>query len=395
MGLKRMFCDPVKYKILPYRHNYTRNGKIADTGFFIPAWRTVIHAMDERGVADENKAKAYYYKERERVKDDPEAYRSYCSEYCLVYEEAFDLGGNGIFDQALLAEANTNITILKSTPKVIRGNLIWKYKGNTSEPEGVVFKEDGSGDIYVTEPPVLDATGQPVKNLYVGGTDAIDLGVKDTSALTRNPSDFCQLIKKRVYGMGGDTYVCMYKKRPYDITAAYGNALRMLWWYGCKTNLEDSKIGFRSWLRDQKLDHRFLMKRPDYALGEKNRRHKSTLWGTPGNIKYIEHGLELIQQYVVKQWNQLCFIEMVEQLQNYSYEEKKKFDVVAAMIMAEIGDEDMYDKLVKQETDLPREWVDIGFYYDAYGRRRYGAVKDSGADVMRKEAIRHGWKWGV
>jgi len=40
----------------------------------------------------------------------------------------------------------------------------------------------------------------------------------------------------------------------------------MLWYYGCKANLEDTKITFRAYLRERKWDHKMLMKRPQYGL---------------------------------------------------------------------------------------------------------------------------------
>ena len=36
-GLARMFNNPLGYNVLPYKNQYTRDGKIAYTGFFIPA----------------------------------------------------------------------------------------------------------------------------------------------------------------------------------------------------------------------------------------------------------------------------------------------------------------------------------------------------------------------
>jgi hypothetical protein len=50
------------------------------------------------------------------------------------------------------------------------------------------------------EHPVKSSDGLDYKNLYVGGIDSIDIG-KDDSASVDNSraSDFCGLIKKRVF----------------------------------------------------------------------------------------------------------------------------------------------------------------------------------------------------
>jgi hypothetical protein len=39
-------------------------------------------------------------------------------------------------------------------------------------------------------------------NLYIAGIDSIDIGAKDTSENTDNPSKFCIVIKKRAFGLG-------------------------------------------------------------------------------------------------------------------------------------------------------------------------------------------------
>jgi hypothetical protein len=40
-----------------------------------------------------------------------------------------------------------------------------------------------------------------MRGLYVIGIDAIDIGASQTSDQTRDPSKFCIVVKKRVYGM--------------------------------------------------------------------------------------------------------------------------------------------------------------------------------------------------
>nr|DAU11604.1 MAG TPA: hypothetical protein [Bacteriophage sp.] len=40
-----------------------------------------------------------------------------------------------------------------------------------------------------------------LQNLYVAGIDGIDIGASQTSEDTKSPSDFCIVIKKRIFGM--------------------------------------------------------------------------------------------------------------------------------------------------------------------------------------------------
>jgi hypothetical protein len=60
-----------------------------------------------------------------------------------------------------------------------------------------------------------------MNNLYVAGIDGIDLGQQDTSEQTRDPSNMCATIKRRVHGMKAPMYVAYYLDRPQRIEEAY------------------------------------------------------------------------------------------------------------------------------------------------------------------------------
>ena len=53
-GLAELFSDPEAHGILPYKNNYTADGKIQYTGFFIPAYSFMLGSdfTDHRGVTD-------------------------------------------------------------------------------------------------------------------------------------------------------------------------------------------------------------------------------------------------------------------------------------------------------------------------------------------------------
>ena len=392
-GLKQLFLNPKTYMVLPYRNNHTNSGEYVLTGFFIPAWATVVDAMDHRGVVNEEKGKAYYLKSRKARADDPVDLIKHCAEFCFTHEEALSREGQNDFNQARLATQRAEIEHLKRVPKPSKGYLHWVYKGSDSNDiVGVRWEENPLGDIEIAEHPIMDQDGLPIKNLYIGGIDSIDLGVSDS---TEGESKFCIVIKKRTLGTGGNQYVCMYLKRPNDVREAYGTAARILWYYGCKANLEDTKIAFRTWLREKRWDSKMLINRPQYALSDQRKRN-ATLWGTPATVKMIMHGLELVRDYIEDYCQNINYIEMIDQLQRYSYENKTKFDVVAAMCMAEIGDEDMYNLVAKSSDTPKREWNDIGYYFDNKGVRHYGIVpkhQHANTDIVN-ELKRQGYKFG-
>lgn len=68
------------------------------------------------------------------------------------------------------------------------------------------------------------------------------------------------------------------------------------------------------------------------------------------------------------------FIEMITQLLRYTDKDKRKFDFVAAMGMAELGDEELSLKKPKAQETENNQFQDFGYYYDSNGRKQYGLV---------------------
>lgn len=82
------------------------------------------------------------------------------------------------------------------------------------------------------------------------------------------------------------------------------------------------------------------MSRPEYAVSIKvKKRPTKRLIGVPGTESVIKHGLELISGFLADYYYTIDYPEMLEELLKYTYENKRKFDMIAAMQMAEIGDE--------------------------------------------------------
>jgi hypothetical protein len=88
----------------------------------------------------------------------------------------------------------------------------------------------------------------------------------------------------------------------------------------------------------------------------------------------IEHQTDLIADYVEDYCHNIWFIELLNQLNKYTDENKGKFDLVAAMAMAEVGDEDLNGIIPKAQVDLSKDLQDIGYYKDENGYTRYGII---------------------
>ena len=370
-GLAEIFSDPEAFNVLPYKNNYTADGKIQYTGFFIPSYSFMLGSdfTDHRGVTDRAKARAWY--EEQRKKKSGQALLEYCAEFCFTPAEALLRQGENIFDSIALSDRITQIRIHKMGIKPKRIALLWDRKPNSIDCDRVKACESPNGKILVYEEPKLDGV-DPYKNLYVAGIDSIDQGTAD-SATQNDVSDFCIVIKKRAYGLQEPKYVAIYKDRPRDIREAYDTALKLLVWYNCKALLEHTKISIITYFKSLKKDGLF-MKRPKSSLSD-IKRGNSQMIGVPATETIIKHGLELINNFI----NDYCYTmdsdEMLEQLLNYSYENKRKYDIVAALGMAEIADEELMAIPPRAVDSMKRQWKDFGWYTDSRGYKCFGIIE--------------------
>lgn len=370
-GLAKMFEDPLSAGVLPYKNFYSDDGTAQYTGFFIPAYEFMMRPgyVDNRGVTDTKRAKAFY--EEQRKLKSGERLLEYCSEYCFTPKEALLRQGENIFDSVLIADRITQIRVHKMGTSPQHIALLWDREDNDNSRNKVKAASSPNSKILVYEEPKRDSEGNIYNNLYVAGIDSIDQGTGD-SATQYDISDFCIVVKRRVFGLNEPKYVCIYKDRPRDIREAYENAMKILVWYNCKALLEHTKISILTYFREKKKDSLF-MRRPKSSLGD-IKKGNSAMMGVPATETIIKHGLELINNFV----NDYCYgidsDEMLEQLLNYSYENKRKFDIVAALGMCEMADEELTGINPKVKNEVTKTWKDIGWYIDDRGYKRYGII---------------------
>lgn len=387
-GLRKMYYEPQLFGVLPYRHNFTKNGEYAITSFFLPAFRTIkeLSLLDSRGWLDDEDGKAYFNKTRDLKAQDPEEFTTFCAEYCFDGEEAFSLEGNNKFNKILIAEQLASIRIHKDSPKPERGTLEYIFKNGQHSREnitGLRWIKNNNGDVQIIEHPIwtqvsYDEEGNELKyekmnGLYVAGIDSIDLGMEDTSALTKDPSNFCIVIKRRQFGLKDPTYVAMYKARPNDVRDAYKTAIKLLQYYNCKANLEATRVSMLSWAREKKYLN-YFMYRPVATYPAGNNPKRRTI-GTPASVAIIDHQTDLIRDYVNDFCHNIWFEEMLDELSRYTDEMKRKFDIIAAMGLCELGDEDMMGVTPRQVENIDDSFQDFGYYIDPEtGYRRQGII---------------------
>lgn len=411
-GLKKIYYNPKAFKILPFRHKWTQDGTTIESGFFLPYFLQSLNPeyMDSRGVCNQTEYKKSLQEERNNLLAVPEEYLKKCAERCWNAEEAFTLEGQNKFNKMKIADQLAKIRLHKIGPRPQVGTIDYTYKSNKHSLENI----DGfrwllnSGKVQILEHPVWsdlykeqiekqkrEAEEQGIdfeapvytemNDLYVAGIDGIDIGAAQTSKETRDPSDFCIVIKRRAFGLNEPQYVAMYKDRPQNIREAYKIAMCMCRYYNCKINIEATRVGMITWARENKC-LQYFMKRPRATLTD-IKYGTTKQYGTPATKTIIEQQTDLIADYVEDYGHNIWFEDMLEQLNGYNDENKTKFDIIAALGMVELADQELSGRQPTKVDKEVEEFQDYGYYINDKGYREFGVIpkKQSNQIVIKQE----------
>lgn len=411
-GLKKIYYNPKAFKILPFRHKWTQDGTTIESGFFLPYFLQSLNPeyMDSRGVCNQTEYKKLLQEERNNLLAVPEEYLKKCAERCWNAEEAFTLEGQNKFNKMKIADQLAKIRLHKIGPRPQVGTIDYTYKSNKHSLENI----DGfrwllnSGKVQILEHPVWsdlykeqiekqkrEAEEQGIdfeapvytemNDLYVAGIDGIDIGAAQTSKETRDPSDFCIVIKRRAFGLNEPQYVAMYKDRPQNIREAYKIAMCMCRYYNCRINIEATRVGMITWARENKC-LQYFMKRPRATLTD-IKYGTTRQYGTPATKTIIEQQTDLIADYVEDYGHNIWFEDMLEQLNGYNDENKTKFDIIAALGMVELADQELSGRQPTKVDKEVEEFQDYGYYINDKGYREFGIIpkKQSNQIVIKQE----------
>jgi hypothetical protein len=373
-GLSGMFYNPTDYNFLPYRHNYTDNKQYVYTGFFIAAYTMYIPMCDSRGVCNEIDAKIYYNSERVKKSNDAKNLLEYKSEFCFTPEEALIRQGDNRFDTELLAEQIANIELHKTVEIPKMAKLNWEFSkeiGGANRQKAPTIEYTDKGLITIVEAPIVDENNIPYNNLYVAGIDSIDSDESSSSG-QKDVSTFCIVIKRRQFGLKEPKYVAMYKYRPKDVRDAYDTAIKLLMYYNCKAVIETSRVSLITHFKtEKKLNLLFL--RPRATTSDVNKAN-TRMYGCSATVPNINHYLDLVENYIRDYSHEMSILEMLNECIKYSFINKRKFDIVAAMGMAELADEELMGNAPRSSAKVTKEWKDIGYYTDEYGYKQFGVI---------------------
>ena len=127
-----------------------------------------------------------------------------------------------------------------------------------------------------------------------------------------------------------------------------------------------------SWARDNNYIGMF-MRRPRATMTDVMR-GKSNQYGSPASVAVIAHQTDLIADFVNDYCHTIWFDAMLDELNRYTDENKTKFDLVAAMGLAELADEELHGIVARKVQEENNVFEDIGWYTDERGYKRFGVI---------------------
>lgn len=371
---KELFMNPLAYNIYPVTEYKGR--KVA---LFIPA-DLKYGGFYETGYVDREGARKAIMEERERAKLDPDplVLNKLTQEYPLTIDEMFQKKGGNRFDQQIIAR---NIIWLEENPHKRPGkwcNLHWKKKDG--KIVGVEIEEHPTGKIWILEEPVINKDHGVVEpRLYVGGYDGIDIG-RDES--TSGKSRGAISIKKRFLRGAGTSniYVCHYFDRPRDVDELYENCFKIMVLYNALTNIEFSKVGIVGYLKRNKGLH-YLMNRPRITLSNVRQESQSNLIGTVASDKNFEYAENFLVDYIKQHGEQLMCLPVLEDLRDFTMDDRGSHDITVSMMMAELADDELMEQPVGFPPPIVQAEEEYGYYTDEKGIKRWGKIP---ANVLKK-----------
>lgn len=361
-----------------------------EVGYFIPYF--TVRKFDPEGNADWQTAYNSIMKERANklagAGDDNGDVLLYIADHPVSMEEALMVVQGKRFKSPDLARQLVKIKEGMIKVKVFRGNF-YPYTVD-GKMLGVEFMPDPNGNSVFLEHPEwatcvnetkqiwrVEFTSNKIKNLYVAGVDTVDIAEGERTS--SGGSSTAMLIKKRrpeKNAMSSDyinTYVGAFLGNSERARIDHQQVLYMAIYFNSKMLVEFTKITIVSYIRDIMKMGSYLAYEPDApSRSIVTYKAKSNRPGLRASTEVIKFYLNLIDEYLDENSGKIYFVHLLEQLINYSWEEKGNYDLVAAMGMCEVLFTEYLDikpmeQNSRQNTIRPMSW-----YTDSTGKKVFG-----------------------
>lgn len=351
-----------------------------------PRTKEKIGRVKEDGINDNEAAKKYLEDRRIILQSEQVAYEKEIQQYPFTVEEVFLKSIVRTFASPKLSKQYVDVStkLIEVTPE--RGNMIPEKdaKGNIV---GASFHKDSAGKVLILEHPVwiknYSTTKFLIKNdkdvltrLYVSGIDSVDQDKKDSSSKDEDLSKVACLIKKRIdpnnpLNPMNNAYVALYLNRSQDSRVDYEQVALLHLYYNSTGLLEHTRIRIRDYFVEKGLS-KFLAREPTHLSATiKNYKAIPNKIGIRVTTDIIGTYVECIKEYIEDYYDKLYFIDLLTQLTEYTLESKKKFDLVAAMGMCELIDNELRNAQ-PVATNTNNKVKQMSWYTDSNGGKVFG-----------------------
>jgi hypothetical protein len=296
---------------------------------FLPGWMGIQQApeLDSKGRetgkilnfcpnghSDEDAATGWIMQTRENLEklEDKKYLESFIKQYPLSIQEVFTSNAKGALPQDVMAKLAERERILLGNPAPIeRCDLVMDLDGK------IQVRPSKNGKILMLERFNPD-------HKYIAGMDPIPF----VSSKLNDGSDNCTSVKD----LDTDRYVAIYKERALDPDIIMHNTILLQDYYGkAKVNVEVNRGGviLDQYKHQNRLD--LLAFRPT-LLGKAFNNGDRT-YGWYKNDQTGERGNAFIIDYLRKFWDEIYFLEIIEEAKNYLVDNT---DILDSMVSTEI-----------------------------------------------------------
>lgn len=381
--LNKIPSNPLDF-IIPFdSEEYYEKG--SGVGWFVPVYD--VRKMDEDGNPLRIESFREINKQRNAIltgqsNDDA---MSYFADNPYTIEEALIKSSGKEFQSPKLSKQIVDIESGLITVEPERGYMI-EEKDENGKMKSVYFKKDDKGNVLILQHPswikeergylVKKAEDNEISKLYIAGIDSVDQNKKDSSSDENDLSKIACVIKKRIdptnpldYFNG--CYVAMYLYRSDDSRKDYEQIALLHVYYNAIGLLEHTRVRIRDYFVEKNLT-RHLAREPNHLSGViKNYTAISHKIGVRATSDIIKAYIEYIKEYIEDYSDKIFFKSMLKQLNEYVFENKKKYDLIAAMGMCELLDRELRNsqpKVIQSKNQIRQ----MTWFTDYSGRKVFG-----------------------
>lgn len=360
-------------------------------GWFIPYYDS--YYMDEDGNPLREKSYLAIKESRKKAMElakedvDKENLMKEIADHPITMEEALLVSKGRYFTNPMVSRQLVNLETGIIESSLIKGDLV--FERNTSgEIIGVLWYDNPNGLIQILEHPEWakkDKKGRHVVRLdedrpwrlYIAGIDSVDQGIDDSAGSGSNLG--CVIKKRRpvenaLSATNPETYIGLYNHRSHNVKHDYENILKLLLYFNAQALLEYTKVRIRDYIVDEMGFSKYLAYEPDLSHTINSFKRKKLKKGIRVTKEIILFYLGLISEYIDESCEKILIRDLLEQIANYTYEEKGSYDLIAAMGMCEILATEFRDKLPTKVHNEPR-FESLRWHVDSNGRKVFSKVQ--------------------